>query len=179
MTVKKTFCFCFSLRAGCIIIGGLCILVDISGGITIKLANYPYQGLIPFIINFISNVLLVIGEVTGKRDYLLPWMILGGLQNAVLWILAIVLLFRSTAAMTFASPQNEGAGFHYVIVFAILLALIATVHLLIIRNVFQHYNELGDENQNGNFQPSATTSILMPDAAPPVYTNAPVPYGQV
>lgn len=144
------------------------------------------------IIDLISNLLLITGAATQARVCLLPAMIINVFVNIVLWVLAMAVLLLSAATLDAIIGMDSdlarvpplmnfiaslgGAVF-------VVIALIAVIHLLLLKVIIAHYGVIGEEKQRQQFQPiinpSAFVNIsshafaLHPSAPPP-----PVPSDQ-
>lgn len=82
MDSKKTCCGCFSLQAGCFIIGGIEIILWI---VSIAAMNQ-----VTGILFVILPLLLIVGAQTKNRHFMWPWIIWNGLVAAIAILLAIV-----------------------------------------------------------------------------------------
>lgn len=161
MSANKTCCYCLPLRHGCIIIGIVGILFDS----TVLLNLFGWKACI---IILISDGLLITGATMKTRLCLLPSMIIGLLVNIVLWIIDLIALYASSyvspTILAYANLLSQGLGqtlSQIIPVIVVFLVLITVIHLLIIRNIFQHFNELGDE-QRIHFQHCVTTIVSVP-----------------
>lgn len=134
------------------------------------------------LVDLASNILLVTGAVMQVRGFLLPAMVFGVMANVALWMFAAITLFGSTIVLTLlAGNEVEHAATALCVIFTIGFVLAAIVHLLIIRNIFQLYSELAEEQQRGLFQTTTTTFVLLPGATvnPSAIIDSKFPYGQV
>lgn len=161
MPTDKTCCYCLPLRVGCVIIGIVGILFDFA--VVLKIFCWKR-----FLFFFISDALLITGAAIENRLCLLPLMIIGLLMNIVLWITDLIFIcassYLSPTLLAFADLLSPGLGHvasQIIPVIVVLLVLITVIHLLIIRNIFQHFNELSVE-QRVQFQQCVTTIVSVP-----------------
>lgn len=179
MNAKRTCCCCFSLRTGCIIIGVLSILLDLM---SMSAMRVHWSALL---VDMTSNILLVVGAVMQVRGLLLPAMILGTMTNVLLWIAAVLTLFGSTVILSLFAGDNsdgfEAAASALLTILTITFVFGAIVHLLVLRNIFQHFSELAEEQQRGLFQTTTTTFVLLPGATmnASAINDPKLSYGQV
>lgn len=167
MNRYQSCCGCCPLSTGCLILGGLGILYNL---INLSGAWHDYKWLCIIAINI--DGLLIAGVLQKNRFYMVPWMVYSILVNILLWVIAIVTLFFSSlisVAYEYAtgdtissiSQKNEIAIIESLIyVFLFFFVLAAVIHALIIKVVFDHYEELRMEEQ-----PNVQENVLPPHSS--------------
>lgn len=163
-------CFCFTLNTACIILGVVGLFFDI--------ALLGLVGWKSFVIHVALDVLLITGAAMRKHLCLLPWMIFNTLAIIVEWIVILCLLFaRSLLSSLFSSASDQMKTMsemqakdvydsgsiinNFFILLIILAALISGIHYLLVKVVFDHFNELREEERRGQFQPNVPPNAFM------------------
>lgn len=170
----QSCCFCFTLSTGCIIIGALGLLFDIT---LVRLIGWKWC-----VIDAAMNALMITGAAMQKHLCLLPWMVFNTLVIFVEWICILgALFFRSLLSSLLSAASGEAAKIPEnanenvsgqidalkdltttILVFiVILLALFAGIHSLLVKVVFDHFNELREKERRGQFQPSVLPNAFM------------------
>lgn len=187
-------CCCYSLRTGCIIIGIIYLLIDIT---SILFCSYGYISadnndsmvmvmfMVMIIIDFISNTLLISGAVMQKRVYLLPWIIINAVLNTSLWIATamggvVSISIIITWNVRDKSDRHKLAGAMMlapsVVAFTFGFLIIAVIHLLLLLVVFNHFRALREEVQRKQYHTIAYSNGvvnapphgLVPDSTAPI-----------
>lgn len=119
----QSFLYCFSLRSGCIIIGLLGLFINIACA-----QSFAPNDIIESIIftDFLANVLLIGGAAMHKRFCVLTSIAINIMFNVLFWMFVWLVIRRSDS----------------VSIGIVLLEHIAVIHLVSIKIMCDHFDEL-------------------------------------
>lgn len=159
MVVFKTCCCCLSLRTGCIVIGVLEILGQLSN---ISSTQTSISVVFGTIIGLIAAALLIYGAVKRDRLYMWPWIVVTILSIIFLIILVFLCALAPSLIMDVMNSRQAKGEIHltkeethdletattaFVVIMAVVFLIVIAILILLTLVVYSYICELREEGQ--------------------------------
>jgi len=171
-------CFCLNLRQGVIIIGVLNFFfyllalawyvgrIGFSGDFELQVSNIDISVFVLFLVQLLTNLLLIIGAVKKVPNHTLPWLC----SNFVVICLILVVIFM----LVFLGAERNHVTYKEYVSYLISLSLFAGILMFSGIVVYQFRSNLILEFRNPSSMRSSGDNLSLPVSAapsPPAYED--------